>query len=74
MIAGRHPEADVRFIGALGDPGQALVDAASAAALLVVGNRGRGGFRSLLLGSVSSHSAHRAVCPTLVVPHVHPTG
>lgn len=74
VIAERHPEADVQFIGALGEPGQTLVHAAMAAALLVVGSRGRGGFRSLLLGSVSSHSAHRAVCPTLVVPHVRPTG
>lgn len=72
-IAERHPEADVRYIGTLGDPGQTLARAAAAATLLVVGSRGRGGFRSLLLGSVSAHSAHRAECPTLVVPHVHQT-
>ncbi|NUU05420.1 universal stress protein [Leifsonia sp. C5G2] len=70
-IAERHPEADLQCIGALGDPGQTLVRATAAAALLVVGSRGRGGFRSLLLGSVSTHSAQRATCPTLVIPHIH---
>ncbi len=70
-IAERHPEADLRCIGTLGDPSQTIARAAATAALLVVGSRGRGGFRSLLLGSVSAHSAHRAICPTLVVPHIH---
>lgn len=68
-IVERHPEADVQCIGALGEPGQTLARAAAAAALLVVGSRAEGAWRTLLLGSVSAHAAHRATCPTLVVPH-----
>lgn len=68
-ISGRYPEVDVTFFGLLGDPGDTLVQVSQDAALLVVGSRGRGGFASLLVGSVSAHCAHRATCPTLIVPH-----
>jgi nucleotide-binding universal stress UspA family protein len=50
-----------------GHPARALVDAASGAALLVVGSRGRGGFTGMLLGSVSQHVIAHAPCPVVVV-------
>ena len=43
-----------------GYPAQVLVDASAGADLLVVGNRGHGGFADVLLGSVSSSAAPRA--------------
>jgi nucleotide-binding universal stress UspA family protein len=39
-----------------------------AADLIVVGSRGRGGFKAALLGSVSSELIGVARCPVLVVP------
>ncbi len=51
-----------------GAPAQALLEAARAADLLVVGSRGLGGFRSLLLGSVSQQVVQHAPCPIVIVP------
>jgi len=50
-----------------GDAAQALVDAAKDAEMLVVGSRGLGAFRELLLGSVSQRCAHHAHCPVVIV-------
>lgn len=52
-----------------GDPATILVHHAGSARLLVVGSRGRGGFRRLVLGSVAHHAAHLAPCPVVVLPH-----
>jgi nucleotide-binding universal stress UspA family protein len=52
----------------VGSPAGVLVEQARAAELLVVGSRGRGAFRGLLLGSVALHCAMRAPCPVMVVP------
>lgn len=45
----------------------ALVAAVGPDDLLVVGARGLGGFRGLLLGSVSQHCLHRASCAVAVI-------
>jgi nucleotide-binding universal stress UspA family protein len=58
----------VEPIVAAGGAASALLDAAKDADLLVVGSRGRGGFTSLVLGSVSHHVAHHATCPVVVMP------
>jgi nucleotide-binding universal stress UspA family protein len=53
-----------------GNPAQKLVEAAAewGADLLVIGTRGRTGFRRLLLGSVARSVLQHAPCSVLVVP------
>jgi nucleotide-binding universal stress UspA family protein len=48
-------------------PARGLIERASTAELLVVGARGLGGFRDLLLGSVSHRCLTHSRCPTVVV-------
>jgi nucleotide-binding universal stress UspA family protein len=48
-------------------PAAALLDAARNADLVVVGSRGIGGFRGLLVGSVSLQVARHSPCPVVVV-------
>jgi nucleotide-binding universal stress UspA family protein len=52
-----------------GNPGQALCAFAEEieADAIVMGSRGRGGFKRALLGSVSDHVVRHARCPVLIV-------
>lgn len=52
-----------------GQAANVLCEQASGADLLVVGSRGLGGFRGLLLGSVSQQCANHAPCPVVIIPH-----
>lgn len=52
-----------------GPPARSLCEAAEDAELLVIGSRGLGGFKGLLLGSVSHQVVTHARCPVVVVPH-----
>ena len=45
-----------------------ILDAAKDADLLVLGSRGLGGIKGMLLGSVTMQAAHHAQCPVVVVP------
>ncbi|SDL20129.1 Nucleotide-binding universal stress protein, UspA family [Glycomyces sambucus] len=51
----------------MGHPARVLTEAAEGAALLVLGGRGRGGFKGMLLGSVSQHCVANGPCPVVVV-------
>jgi len=50
-----------------GHAAQVLVNASNGADMLVVGNRGFGGFDGLLLGSVSGHCATHASCSVVII-------
>lgn len=67
----RYPDTEVRQEILGGDPALMLATAARGARCLVVGSRGRGGFRGLLLGSTGRALVHRTDCPLLVAPQPH---
>ncbi|PCC25502.1 hypothetical protein CIK75_07415 [Glutamicibacter sp. BW78] len=52
-----------------GHPAKTLVEISESAELLVLGTRGRGAFRGMLLGSVSQHCASHSKCPFVVIRH-----
>lgn len=60
---------EVRATGAVlpGEPVTALEGASRSAQLLVVGHRGSGGLRELLVGSTATHLAAHGHCPVMVV-------
>ena len=64
-----HPGVEVERTLVPGNPAERLVEASRGATLLVVGSRGRGEFREMLLGSVSIHCVQQAHCPVMVIRH-----
>ena len=65
--AEKYPDVVVQQEIIRGHPSDVLIDAGRSAELLVVGTRGRGAFRGLLLGSTSRALVHYAPCPIAVV-------
>ena len=65
-VAAAGAEREVR----LGEPAVVLAQVAAdfGAELIVVGSRGRGAWRSAILGSVSGDLARLAPCPVIIVP------
>jgi nucleotide-binding universal stress UspA family protein len=62
----RYPDVVVERVVARDRPVRVLSEYAESAQLLVVGSRGRGGFKGLLLGSTSNALIQTADCPVLV--------
>ena len=62
-----HPGLDVGVKVALGSPAAVLVEASANADMVVVGSRGMGGFRGLLVGSVGVQVASNSECTAVVV-------
>jgi nucleotide-binding universal stress UspA family protein len=60
-------ELETERIAAIGSPAGVLCQVAAGADMLVVGSRGLGGFRGLLLGSVTQQVVAHSPCPILVV-------
>ena len=65
-VGGPGDVAVTQRVGA-GGPASVLVEAAGGAELLVLGSRGLGGFRGMLLGSVTQQVIAHASCPVVVI-------
>jgi len=65
--AGSRPPA-VAVLATIGAPAEEILKAAEDADMIVVGSRGAGGFKKLLMGSVSSGVAHHSRRPVVIVP------
>ena len=68
-LTGTYPDVLVHRRVVREHPVHALTSTAATARLLVVGCRGRGPARSMMLGSVSHGVLHLAACPVAVIPH-----
>jgi nucleotide-binding universal stress UspA family protein len=66
-VAERAPELPVHRVVRQADAGALLAELSERAAIVVVGSRGRGPVRSLLLGSVGLTVVRHASCPVVVV-------
>lgn len=62
-----HPEVEVEIDLTTAAPAEHISGLSESAQLIVVGTRGRGGFRGLALGSTSQAILHVAECPVMVV-------
>jgi nucleotide-binding universal stress UspA family protein len=66
LVASLHPAVLVQTVARAGDPRHVLMDLSASAHLIVLGSRGRGALKSMLLGSVSTAVSAHATCPVVV--------
>lgn len=66
LLARRCPDVEVHEVVRTCDPRELLLDLGADAAMLVVGSRGRGPVRTLLLGSVGVSLVRHPPCPVVV--------
>jgi nucleotide-binding universal stress UspA family protein len=72
QVAAHEPDLEVRQVLAVADPRALLLDLSGEAAAVVLGSRGRGPIRSLLLGSVGVAVSRHARCPVVIHRTSHP--
>src|SRR5262249_57762699 len=60
-----QPSLEGEALAVQGQPADVLLEQGADAKLIVVGRRGLGGFKSLLLGSVSQQVVQHATCPVV---------
>ncbi|MFI0411715.1 universal stress protein [Actinomadura sp. 3N508] len=65
-LTAKYPSVRHRTVTSSGKPRNVLLDAATDARMLVVGSRGAGGVRGLVLGSVSQYLVRHAPCTTII--------
>ncbi|MBP2328793.1 nucleotide-binding universal stress UspA family protein [Kibdelosporangium banguiense] len=66
----KYRDVEVRLVVTADRPAHSLLEAARDAQLVVVGSRGRGGLKGMLLGSTSQALLHHAPCAVAVIrPH-----
>ncbi|MDX2968431.1 universal stress protein [Kribbella solani] len=63
---GKYPAVQVRAAVLAGRAGAEMINLSATASTVVVGSRGRGGVRGLLLGSVSQSLLHHANSPVVI--------
>lgn len=68
-VVGDDTTVEVRGTAVEGPPASVLIEAVGDDDLLAVGSRGLGGFKGLVLGSVSQQVVSHAPCPVLVHRH-----
>jgi nucleotide-binding universal stress UspA family protein len=66
-LSGDTPQPPVEIVVAAGPAAGVLIDRSAEVDVLVLGHRGRGGFASMLLGSVGLQCVLHARCPVIVV-------
>lgn len=65
----KHPEVPVEVRVLHGRAAESITGVGDGADLVVIGSRGRGGFRGMLLGSVTQRVLALATCPVAVLHH-----
>lgn len=68
MATDATPDAEIETDVYVGDTTDVLVDESTRARLIVLGTRGLGGVRRMMLGSVTVAVSAHAACPVVVVP------
>lgn len=71
LIRSLQPGLAVRTLCGDGDPRRVLIELSGQGHLIVLGSRGRGAIKSMLLGSVSVAVSAHAVCPVVVCRPAH---